>query len=137
LVWLEAGTQIFFSLGLAFGGLIAYASYNPVNNNCARDALLVAFTNCSTSLFAAIIIFSIMGFKATSSYNDCLAERQLQLDAVFSKIDDDLNDPANSTVLGVPIEGVSTANVYMGGFKNCSLTRELDNVRKRQGPFRY
>ena len=28
-----------------------------------RDAVIVAFTNCATSVFAAIIIFAIMGFK--------------------------------------------------------------------------
>ena len=47
--------------GLAFGGLIAYSSYNPINNNCTRDALIVAFTNCATSMFAGIVIFAIMG----------------------------------------------------------------------------
>ena len=66
-MWLEAGTQIFFSLGLAFGGLIAYSSYNPANNNCTRDAIFVAITNCSTSLFAGIIIFAIMGESNSES----------------------------------------------------------------------
>lgn len=76
-VWLEAGTQIFFSLGLAFGGLIAFSSYNPANNNCYRDALVVAFTNCGTSMFAGVVVFSVIGFKATATYEKCLADRSV------------------------------------------------------------
>ncbi|NWV12792.1 S6A19 protein, partial [Ptilonorhynchus violaceus] len=28
--WLDAGTQVFYSFSLAFGGLISFSSYNPV-----------------------------------------------------------------------------------------------------------
>ena len=63
--WLEASTQIFYSLGLSFGGLISMASYNDINNNVIRDTLLVSSVNCGTSVFAGIVIFAILGYKVT------------------------------------------------------------------------
>uniref|UniRef100_A0A6Q2WVV0 Transporter n=1 Tax=Esox lucius TaxID=8010 RepID=A0A6Q2WVV0_ESOLU len=71
-VWLDAATQIFFSLSLAFGGLIAFSSYNPQKNDCERDALIVGCVNSLTSIYASIPIFAILGFKAKTNFDDCL-----------------------------------------------------------------
>ncbi|XP_042317833.1 sodium-dependent neutral amino acid transporter B(0)AT3-like [Sceloporus undulatus] len=70
--WLDAATQIFYSLSLAFGGHIAYSSYIPQKNDCEKDAVVIATVNSLTSMYASIPIFSILGFKATMSYWDCL-----------------------------------------------------------------
>ncbi|XP_044027256.1 inactive sodium-dependent neutral amino acid transporter B(0)AT3 isoform X2 [Siniperca chuatsi] len=86
-VWLDASTQIFFSLSVAFGGLIAFSSYNEERNNCERDAVIVGVINSATSLYASIPIFSILGFKANSAYTSCLKDNILALTNHFELAD--------------------------------------------------
>lgn len=71
-VWLDAATQVFYSFGLAFGSLIAFGSYNTPKNNCVRDVLLVSVCNAVTAIYASVVIFAILGFKATVNVEKCI-----------------------------------------------------------------
>jgi NSS family neurotransmitter:Na+ symporter len=65
-VWIDAYSQIFFTLSLGFGIMIAYASYLPAKTNITKNAILTAVINSGYSLFAGFAVFSVLGFMASS-----------------------------------------------------------------------
>lgn len=62
--WLAAYGQIFFSLTIGFGVMIAYASYMPRESDVTNNAFITCFANCATSFFAGFVVFSVLGFLA-------------------------------------------------------------------------
>ncbi|CAF1274399.1 unnamed protein product [Rotaria sordida] len=63
-VWVAAASQVFFSLGVAFGPILAYASFNKFKSNYLRDCIIVTVCDCFTSVFAGFAVFSTLGFMA-------------------------------------------------------------------------
>ncbi|XP_076870553.1 sodium- and chloride-dependent GABA transporter 2-like isoform X2 [Brachyhypopomus gauderio] len=69
-VWMDAGTQIFYSYALCMGCLTALGSYNKYNNNCYKDCVYLCLLNSGTSFVAGFAIFSVLGFMAYEQRTD-------------------------------------------------------------------
>ncbi|XP_028638581.1 inactive sodium-dependent neutral amino acid transporter B(0)AT3 isoform X2 [Grammomys surdaster] len=130
-VWLDAATQIFFSLSLAFGGHIAFASYNPPRNNCEKDAVTIALVNSMTSLYASITIFSIMGFKASNDYGRCLDRNILSLINEFDFPEFSISRDEYQSVL-MYLNATQAERVARLPLKTCHLEDFLD--KSASGP---
>ena len=63
-VWADAYGQIFFSLSIGFGIMIAYASYLDQKANLVRLALWTGIINCLYSFFAGFAVFGTLGYMA-------------------------------------------------------------------------
>eukprot|EP00088_Acartia_fossae_P002002 TRINITY_DN10790_c0_g1_i1.p1 TRINITY_DN10790_c0_g1~~TRINITY_DN10790_c0_g1_i1.p1 ORF type:complete len:615 (-),score=33.84 TRINITY_DN10790_c0_g1_i1:508-2088(-) len=63
-VWLAAAGQVFFSLGISWGGIIMFGSYNRFHDRVHIDAHVVSIADFLTSLIASIVIFSTLGHTA-------------------------------------------------------------------------
>ncbi len=60
--WIAAYGQVFFSLSVGWGILIAYASYRPKNSDVVNNAYITSFANCGFSFLAGFAVFSTMGY---------------------------------------------------------------------------
>lgn len=65
-VWIDAYSQIFFTLSLGFGIMIAYASYLPAKANITKSAFMTAFINSGFSIFAGFATFAVLGYMAVA-----------------------------------------------------------------------
>jgi neurotransmitter:Na+ symporter, NSS family len=65
-VWLNAYSQIFFSLSISMGVMIAYSSYLSKKANLSKNAIITGCMNSGFSLFAGVAVFSVLGFMAHS-----------------------------------------------------------------------
>jgi NSS family neurotransmitter:Na+ symporter len=63
-VWIAAYSQIFFSLSIAFGIMVTYASYRKRRANLTSPGFVVAFANSGFEVFAGIGVFAALGFLA-------------------------------------------------------------------------
>ncbi|XP_015586336.1 sodium- and chloride-dependent GABA transporter ine isoform X3 [Cephus cinctus] len=60
-VWVNAAAQIFNSVGIAFGSMICFASYNKFHNNILVDTVAVSLINAFSSLLVGIFAFATIG----------------------------------------------------------------------------
>ena len=43
------------------------------SNNCEMDSVIVSVINGFTSVYAATVVYSVIGFRATERYDDCFS----------------------------------------------------------------
>lgn len=65
-VWVYAAAQVFNSVGIAFGSLIAFASYQDFNGPILRNSLIVIVIDAITCILCGVCVFATLGSLAFS-----------------------------------------------------------------------
>ncbi len=63
-VWIEAFSQVFFSMSIGFGIMIAYASYLPDKSDVNNNALLAGLLDAAIAFMGGLAVFSVLGYLA-------------------------------------------------------------------------
>ncbi|XP_069372748.1 sodium-dependent neutral amino acid transporter B(0)AT1-like [Paralichthys olivaceus] len=133
ITWLDAGAQVFYSFGLAWGGLISFSSYNPVHNNCMQDAVILSVVTGFTSVYAAMVTYTIIGFRATEKYDNCISGNIMTLLNAFNLPEDNittdnyeaafnhLNSSNPDIVLGLDIKTCDIQTLLSEGVEGTGL----------------
>ena len=85
-VWSNAATQVFNSIGICFGCLIVYGSYNKIDNDeILGNMFAIIFLNSFTSILSGFVIFSAVGnldaINPSQNISDITAEG---IDLIFT-----------------------------------------------------
>lgn len=136
-VWMDAACQVFYSLGLAFGSLIAFASYNPMKNNCKRDAIFMCIITVFTATFATIDIFAVLGFKAVANYEKCIEHNIHFLNTQHPQDFPNVNVTIDNYEEVWPTVYSKISQIYENEthhhIKNCSVKAELSQAAEGTG----
>ena len=63
-MWVYAAAQVFNSIGIAFGSLIAFASYQDFNGPILRNSLIVIVIDALTCIICGVCVFATLGSLA-------------------------------------------------------------------------
>jgi len=66
-LWHAAISQIFFSLTVGFGVMIAYASFLSEKAEIVRDAFIIGLADAATAFVAGFAVFSALGYHAVTT----------------------------------------------------------------------
>ena len=66
-VWLAAYAQIFFSLSLAQGIMIVYASFLKKGSDISNNAFITALADGGTAFLAGFAVFGVLGYLASQT----------------------------------------------------------------------
>lgn len=131
--WLDAGAQVFYAFSIAWGGLISFSSYNPVHNNCMHDAVMLTAVTGLTSIFSATVTYTIIGFRATEKYDNCISQNIMTLLNAFDLPEDNvttsnyeatvthLNSSYPDIVLGLDIKTCNMHKLLSEGVEGTGL----------------
>ena len=66
-VWIAAYGQVFYSLSIGFGIMIAYASFLPKDSDIINSSLIIALSDSATAFIGGFAVFGSLGYFAQLS----------------------------------------------------------------------
>jgi SNF family Na+-dependent transporter len=85
-IWVDAVTQIFFSLGVGIGVMVTYGSYNKRGSPVVMDSFIIAVCNSSFSLVSGVAVWATLGYQAHLQGFESIQAMEAEGDVSFSSL---------------------------------------------------
>ena len=100
-VWASAYGHIFFSLSVAFGIMVTYASYLKRKTDLTGSGLVVAFANSGFEILAGIGVFAALGFMAQAQGTEVSGVASSGIGLAFVAFPTIVSQATGGSIIGV------------------------------------